>query len=78
MAIKPNLDESFALAGSAQDFQPRSALIVASTQAEADRIRPLVKAPSRLLVASHSGGTGEWTGDKQIADAVFQWLKDTF
>jgi len=78
VAIKPNLDESFALAGSAQDFQPRSALIVASTQTEADRIRPLVKAPSRVLVASHSGGTGEWTGDKQIADAVFQWLKDTF
>jgi len=78
VAIKPNLDESFALAGSAQDFQPRSALIVASTQAEADRIRPLVKAPSRVLVASHSGGTAEWTADKQVADAVFQSLKDTF
>src|SRR5207302_214344 len=61
VAIKPNLAEALALAGSAQDFQPRAALIVASTQAEADRIRPLVRAPSRVLVASHSGNTGEWT-----------------
>jgi dienelactone hydrolase len=78
VAIKPNLDEALALAGSAQDFQPRSTLIVVSTQAEGDRLRPLVKAPARILVAPHTGGTAQWTADKQVADAVFQWLKETF
>jgi len=78
VAIKPNLDESLALAGSAQDFQPRSALIVAANPAEAERIRALVKLPSRVLAVSHSGGTAEWTADRQVADAIFQWLKETF
>lgn len=78
VAIKPNLDEALALAGSAQDFQPRSTLVVVSTQAEGDRIKALVKAPSRVVVAPHTGGTAEWTADKQVSDAVFQWLKETF
>ena len=78
VAIKPNLDESLALAGSAQDFQPRSALIVAATAAEAERMRNLVKLPSRAMAASHSGGTAGWAADRQIADAIFQWLKETF
>src|SRR5438876_11572210 len=70
VAIKPNLDESLALAGSAQEFQPRSALIVAANPAEADRIKTMVKLPSRVLVATHSGGTAQWVADKQVADAV--------
>ena len=78
VAIKPNVDESLALAGSAQDFQPRSALIVATNPAEADRVRGLVKQPARALALSHSGGTGEWIADRQVADAIFQWLKETF
>src|SRR5262245_7124535 len=78
VAIKPNLDESLALAGSAQEFQPKSTLIVVSSQAEGDRIKAMVKAPSRVLVASHSGGTAEWTADKKVEDAVYQWLKTTF
>jgi pimeloyl-ACP methyl ester carboxylesterase len=78
VAIKPNLNESLALAGSAQDFQPRSTLIVAADQSEGDRIKGMVKAPSRVLVASHPGGTAEWTADKKVADAIFQWLRETF
>jgi len=79
VAIKPNLDESLALAGSAQDFQPKSALMVVTSQAEADRMKSGVKgARSRILVASHSGGTAEWTADKQVRDAIFQWLKETY
>ena len=78
VAIRPNLEESFALAGSAQDFQPRSALIVASNQSEADRLKAAVRQPSRILIASHSGETAEWTADKQVADAIFQWLNETF
>jgi pimeloyl-ACP methyl ester carboxylesterase len=78
VAIKPNLDEALALAGSAQDFQPRSALIIAATQAEADRIKPLVKQPARVLVVSHPDGTAQSLADKQVADAIFQWLQETF
>ena len=78
VAIKPNLEESLALAGSAQDFQPRSALIVVSSQAEGDRIRTMVKLPARVVVASNSGGTAGWVANRQIADAIFQWLNETF
>ena len=78
VAIKPNLMESLALAGSAQDFQPRSALIVVPNEAEGNRIRTLVTPPSRLLVNSVAGGTAQATGDKQITDAIFQWLRDSF
>ena len=78
VAIKPNLNEVLALAGSAQDFQPRSALVIASSQTEADRIRPLVKQPSRAIVASHSDGTGEWLADRQVTEAIFQWMQETF
>ena len=78
VAIKPNLNETLALAGSAQDFQPRSALVIASSQAEADRIRPLVKQPSRAIVASHSDGTAEWLADREVREAIFQWIQETF
>jgi dienelactone hydrolase len=71
VAIKPNLEESLALAGSAQDFQPRSSLIVAPTQGDADRIKAAVKAPSRVVVASQTGGTSNWTADPQVKNAIF-------
>jgi dienelactone hydrolase len=78
VAIKPNLDESLALAGSAQDFQPKSSLIVAAAQSDGDRIKAAVKAPSRVIVAPHDGGTVQWTADPQVKNAIFQWLKETF
>jgi pimeloyl-ACP methyl ester carboxylesterase len=78
VAVKPNPDESLALAGSAQDFQPRSALIWVGSQAEADRFKGMVKAPSRVMVAPRSGGTAEWFADKQVQDGIFQWLKATY
>ena len=78
VAINPTLDESLALAGSAHDFQPRSTLIIVSNQAEGDRIKALVKSPSNVRVVSHSGGTTQWIADKQLDDAIFQWLKETY
>jgi pimeloyl-ACP methyl ester carboxylesterase len=78
VAVNPRLDESLSLAGSAHDFQPRSSLIIVPNQAEGDRIKALVKSPSRVLTAPHSGGTAEWMADKQIDDAIFQWLKETY
>jgi hypothetical protein len=66
------------MAGSAQDFQPRSALIVVANEAEGNRIKALVMPPSRVLVRSDAGGTAQSVADKQLTDAVFQWLRDTF
>jgi dienelactone hydrolase len=78
VAIKPNLDESLALAGSAQDFVPRSSLIIVPSQAEGDRIKAAVKPPSRVIVSAASGGTVQWTADRQVRDGIFQWLRETF
>ena len=78
VAIKPSFDESLALAGSAQDFQPRSSLLVAASAAEGDRLKAMVKAPSRLLTTPQGGGTAQWSANKQVKDAIFQWLKETF
>ncbi len=78
VAIKPNLTESLAMAGSAQDFQPRSALVVTGDEAEGNRIKALVNAPSRVLVRSVQGGSAQSIVDRQISDAVFQWLRETF
>ena len=78
VAIKPNLDESMALAGSAQDFQPRSSLVLVPAPPDVDRFKPVVKMPSRILSMPHSGGTTQWTADKQVKDAIFQWLKETY
>ena len=78
VAIKPDLSESLAMAGSAQDFVPRSTLIVVPNESEAARFKVAVKTRSRIIMAPHSGGTAEWTADKQIKDAIFQWLKETY
>jgi len=78
VAVKPNLTESLAMAGSAQDFHPRSALILVPDEAEGNRITPYVANPVRVLTAPVTGGTNPWLQNKQVADAVFQWLKETF
>jgi pimeloyl-ACP methyl ester carboxylesterase len=78
VALKPNLAESHALAGSAQDFTPRSALIVVNDEAEGHRIRSGVQNPARVLTTPISGGSSAWIGDKAIQEAIFQWLTETF
>jgi len=78
VAIKPSLTESLALAGSAQDFTPRSALIITSDEAGGNRVKESVRAPSRVLMTSVSGGVKALLADRQIQDAIFQWLKETY
>jgi pimeloyl-ACP methyl ester carboxylesterase len=78
VAVEPLLDESFAMAGSAQDFQPRSALIVVSNETEGNRIRGYVQKPVQVLNVSVAGGTAQSFADRRLTDAVFQWLKETF
>jgi dienelactone hydrolase len=78
VAIKPNLDESLALAGSAQDFHPRSTLIVVPSQADGDRFKTAIRPPSRVIAVPESGGSTQWISNKQVRDAIFQWLKETY
>ena len=78
VAVKPNLTESLAMAGSAQDFHPRSALIVTPDEAEGARIKGYVANPSRILAANVAEGTTQSFQNRQVSDAVFQWLKETF
>src|SRR5262249_14775245 len=78
VALKPNLDESLALAGSAQDFQPRSALLVVSSQTEADRIKTMIRQPVRVLAGPVSEDTAQSVANRQVADAIYQWLMETF
>jgi len=78
IAVKPNVSEALQMAGSSQDFHPKSALIVTATQAEGDAVKTYVKDPVRVLAQSVNGGTAEVFQSKTLADAVFQWLKETY
>ena len=78
VAINPNLEESLGMAGTALEFTPRSALLVLTGTAEADRLKAAVKLPVRVLSTAASGGTSKLTADKQIVDGIFEWLRETF
>jgi hypothetical protein len=60
VAIKPNVKEALEMAGSAQDFRPRSALVITMDAAEADAAKPYVKEPFRVLAQPVAGGTANF------------------
>jgi len=78
VAVNPNPKESLELAGSSQDFVPRSALVVTETSAQSDALKPYVKEPFRSLVQPVDGGTTQVFQGKPLTDAIFQWLKETY
>jgi pimeloyl-ACP methyl ester carboxylesterase len=78
VAVNPNPKESLEMAGSAQDFVPRSALVITENAAQSDSIKPYVKGSFRSLVQPVSGGTAQVFEDKPLSDAIFQWLKETY
>jgi pimeloyl-ACP methyl ester carboxylesterase len=78
VAVNPRLSEALQLAGSAQDFHPRSALVVTASAAEGDPIKAYVKDPFRVLTQSVTGGTAQVFQEKALTDAIFQWLKETY
>lgn len=78
VAVNPNLTEGQQLAGGAQDYKPRSALILAMNDAEGNAVKSAVENPVQIRVVSVSGGTSAWFQNKQVSDSVLQWLKDTF
>jgi pimeloyl-ACP methyl ester carboxylesterase len=78
VAVNPNLMEGQELAGSAQDYRPHSALIVTLTEAEGNTLKAAVQPPVQIRVVPQAGGTVSWLQNKQVSDAINQWLKDTF
>jgi len=78
VAVKPNLKEALSMAGSAQDFHPRSALVITGDAAEGTQIAGYLKEPFRQVTLTGTGGTAQLFESKNLADAVFQWLKETY
>jgi len=78
VAVNANLREGQEMAGSAQDYRPRSALIVALTETEGNTLKAAVQTPVQVRVVSQAGGTASWLQNKQVSDSIYQWLKDTF
>jgi len=78
VAIKPVLKEALEMAGSAQDFHPHSVLVVAANVAEGNEVRQYAKEPFRVLAQPVAGGTAQVIQSKQLTDAIFQWLKETY
>jgi len=79
VAINANLREGQEMAGGAQDYKPRSAFIIASSEGEGTSLKKEVKPPSQLEVLNHqTGGTAAWFQNKQVTDSVLQWMKETF
>src|SRR2546426_86746 len=72
VAINPKLAESVALAGSSQDFAPRSTLIVTADQTEAAKFKPLLKQPYDVQIRDIQAGTSAWIGNSTVTDAIFQ------
>ncbi|HEX4998849.1 MAG TPA: alpha/beta fold hydrolase [Terriglobia bacterium] len=79
VAIKPSLAESSAMAGSAQDFNPRSALIIAPAPGDESQWTNTIARPIRLVTTeSVRGGAAAWVESAPVVDATIQWLKETF
>jgi pimeloyl-ACP methyl ester carboxylesterase len=78
VAIDPKLSESLALAGSSQDFAPRSALVISADPSEASKFKPLLKQPYKFESPEIHGGTAAWIGTSSVTDAIFEWLQKTF
>ena len=78
VAVNPNPKESLEMAGSAQDFRPRSVLVVTENAAVSDEIKAHVKEPFRSLIQPVAGGTAQVFQGKALSDAIFQWIKESY
>jgi len=78
VAVHPKLQEALAMAGSAQDFHPHSALVFTGDAAEGAQIATYLKEPFRQVTLNGSGGTAQLFESQALADAVFEWLKQTY
>lgn len=78
VAVNPKFSESLALAGSAQDFSPRTALIITTDEPDANQFKAVLKQPFNIVSLETHGKTADWIGKKAVADAILDWLQKTF
>ena len=78
VAIDPDMGEALSMSGSAQDFTPRSALLMVNDQAVGNRIRDYISGPSRIVTLPIDGGTAAWLADSRSIDEILRWLKDVY
>lgn len=79
VAIDPHLDEALSMAGTAQEFRPRSALLVTRDQATADAVRRYVTGPAAVLEVEPGGeGTSSWLGAENTREEILRWVIDVF
>lgn len=78
VAIDPDMEEALSMAGSAQDFVPRSALLLVNDQVVGRQIRDYISGPSRIRTLSVEGGTAAWLADPQSIDEIIRWLRDVY
>jgi pimeloyl-ACP methyl ester carboxylesterase len=78
VALNPKFAESLALAGSSQDFAPRSALIIVPSSDEGKKFQAALKNPFDIQTREIGGGTAAWVSTKAVADSIFQWLQKTY
>ena len=78
VAIDPDMGEALSMSGSAQDFTPRSALLMVNDQAVGNRIRNYISGPSRVVILPVDGGTAAWLADPRSIDEILRWLKDVY
>jgi len=78
VAINPKLSEALDLAGSSQDFTPRSALIFSNDQDEAAKFKMLLRPPYDFQSRDLPAATSAWVTTASVTDAIFQWLQKTY
>ncbi len=78
VAIDPDMGEALSMSGSAQDFTPRSALLMVNDQAVGTGIRNYISGPSRIVTLPVDGGTAAWLADPRSIDEIVRWLRDVY
>ena len=78
VAIDPNLPDALALAGTAQNFSPRSAHLIVNDPAVGNRIRNYISGASRITPQPSRGGTVSWLAAPRAIDEILRWLHDVY
>ena len=78
VAINPSLPDALALAGTAQNFSPRSTHLIVNDQAAGTRIRNYVTGASRITTQPSNGGTIRWLAAPNTIDEILRWLRDVY
>lgn len=78
VAINPQLNEALALAGAAQEFRPKSSLLVVKESSQAEGFRAYLKPPFLVKAVAVEGGTPQWIANTDVVTAIVDWLRTTY